>query len=133
MTSTHDHQRDVAFTDASIRRLVDAFYDRVRQDPEIGPIFEAVIGGSAGGWPPHLDKLTAFWCAVLLHKPGYQGNPRVAHEGVPGISPRHFERWLQLFRLEAHQVFEPAPAQEVVMRAEMMAANLQRALFLQAH
>ena len=73
--------------------------------------------------------MTAFWSAVLLHEPGYKGDPRAAHAAVPGIAPRHFERWLELFRLEAHRVFADAPAREVIARAEAMGAHLQHALF----
>lgn len=127
-TPEHDapNERAPEFTPESIRRLVDGFYRRVRNDPDLGPIFERVVGQGAGGWPPHLDKMVAFWSAVLLGQPGYGGNPRHAHRQVAEIQPRHFARWLFLFRLEAHGVFEDGPAREVVGRAEMMAVHLQR-------
>ncbi len=113
-------------TPESIRRLVESFYGRVQEDPELGPIFEAVIGRREGGWPPHLERMTAFWSAVLLHQPGFRGNPRLAHDRVGGIGPAHFARWLFLFRLEAHRVFTEAPARRIVAKAEAMAVHLQR-------
>jgi hemoglobin len=39
-------------TEATIQRLVDAFYGRVRRDPTLGPIFSAAITEDA--WPAHL-------------------------------------------------------------------------------
>ena len=39
-----------------LKILVDAFYDRVRKDDEIGPIFNQIIAD----WPSHLEKITDF-------------------------------------------------------------------------
>jgi hypothetical protein len=38
----------------NIRRLVDAFYRRVRLDPDLGPVFARAIPGD---WQPHLNKM----------------------------------------------------------------------------
>lgn len=126
MTSARAEQ----ITVESIRVLVDKFYGRIQLDPELGPIFDRVVGQSAGGWPPHLDKMVAFWSAVLLHIPGFDGNPRIAHARLPDIEPRHFTRWLFLFQLECHSVFAPEPAAEIVARARMIGSNLQRAVLM---
>lgn len=122
-------ERAPSLTPASIRRLVEAFYTRVQDDPELGPIFDRVIGQSAEGWAPHLDRMTAFWSAVLLAEPGYKGNPRLAHMRVGDITPAHFDRWIALFRVEAHRVLADEPADEVLTRAEAMRNHLTRALF----
>ena len=45
----------------SLRLLVADFYDRVRADPVLGPVFE----GAVTDWPAHLDRLTAFWSSDL--------------------------------------------------------------------
>ena len=47
--------------DAALRCLVALFYDRVRADPALGPIFEDAIHD----WPAHLETLTAFWSSVM--------------------------------------------------------------------
>lgn len=120
--------RDRAFTVESVRRLVHAFYDSVRSDPELGPIFEDIVGAGLG-WPAHLEKMTRFWCAVLMHLPGYDGEPRAAHARIPGLCPGHFDRWLALWRRCAHELFEEAPAAYLVERAERMDENFRRALF----
>lgn len=117
-----------AFTVESVRELVETFYTSVREDPELGPIFDGVIEAGIG-WPAHLDKMTRFWCAVLMHLPGYDGEPRAAHTRVPGIAPEHFDRWLDLWRRDAHRVFDEEPARYVIERAERMDVNFRRALF----
>ena len=46
-----------------IHQLVDAFYTKVRRDPELAPIFLRAIPGD---WQPHLNKMYAFWSSVML-------------------------------------------------------------------
>lgn len=117
-----------AFTVESVRHLVETFYGSVREDPELGPIFDGVIEAGIG-WPAHLDKMTRFWCALLMHRPGYDGEPRAAHARVPGLRPEHFDRWLELWRRDVRSVFDEEPARYVIERAEHMDANFRRALF----
>jgi hypothetical protein len=54
-------------TEAEISTLVDTFYAKVRRDPDIGPIFNAIVGD----WPHHLatpDPCQGYdpWMAGLL-------------------------------------------------------------------
>jgi hemoglobin len=83
-------------TEPMIRRLVDTFYAKVRQDDLIGPIFNARVAD----WDDHLSKLTAFWASVILRKPGYDGRPMRPHLMMP-LEGRHFDRWLDLFEANA--------------------------------
>jgi hemoglobin len=62
-------------TEPAIAVLVDQFYDRVRRDPMIGPVFEAAIDD----WGEHLAKLSAFWSSVMLTSGSYKGNPMAVH------------------------------------------------------
>ena len=92
-----------------IRALVHGFYDRVRADGEIGPIFNRVIGDD---WDAHLAKMCDFWSSVMLMSGRYKGNPMVAHMRLKMVQPQHFERWLSLFRETARAVC-PAPDRNV--------------------
>jgi hemoglobin len=56
-----------------IRQLVDAFYTKVRLDPELAPIFARAIPGD---WQPHLTKMYAFWSSVMLTTGRYKGQSR---------------------------------------------------------
>ena len=62
--------------DAYISILVDAFYERIRAHPEIGPIFEDVIGDN---WTPHLARMKDFWASVALNAGRYAGKPVPKH------------------------------------------------------
>jgi hemoglobin len=44
-----------------IRNLVHSFYERVRSDAVLGPIFAARIKD----WDPHLERMCAFWSSVI--------------------------------------------------------------------
>jgi len=108
-------------TDAQIEDLVGTFYARIRKDPELGPIFERVIGAD---WGPHLKTMCDFWSSVMNTTGRYKGRPIPAHVKLTGIEPRHFARWLALFGETAEELFDPALAQAFLARAEKIAASL---------
>jgi hemoglobin len=107
-----------------IRVLVDSFYDKVKNDDLIGPVFLDKIPGD---WQPHLDKMYAFWNAALFGVKGYRGNPFVQHAPLQ-ISPPHFERWLELFAATLDDHFEGSMATEAADRAGMMAQMFMQRL-----
>ena len=81
-------------TEADIACLVPAFYDRIRQDTVLGPVFNEAIKD----WPQHLKTLEAFWSSVMLTSGRYKGQPMVAHfrhEQV--MTTENFARWLGLW------------------------------------
>ena len=112
-------------TEAEIRRMVNTFYARVREDPVLGPIFEERIGSD---WDPHLDRMVDFWSTVLLASGRYRGDPMGAHRRIAGLRPAHFDRWLELFRPVTHQIFPEGLAEDVYGRALRMRMVLERNL-----
>lgn len=99
-----------------IQLMVDAFYNKVREDVLIGPIFADVITD----WQPHLEKMYAFWSAVLFGAPGFKGNPFAKHAPLP-IAQEHFGRWLELFAETIDANFAGPVAQEARQKAGIMA------------
>jgi hemoglobin len=112
-------------TDESIRRLVDEFYARVRDDAALGPIFANAIDD----WGPHLATMRDFWSSVMLTSGRYKGNPVMKHRQVEGISYELFERWLALFDETARDLFEPALAAVFNAKAARIAESLRLAVF----
>lgn len=102
-----------------LERLVHRFYDKIREDPELGPVFAARIHD----WEPHLKQMTAFWSSVALMTGRYHGAPMPKHATLP-VTWSHFERWLELFRLTANEVCPPEGAAHVIERAERIARSL---------
>lgn len=110
---------ETGIDEAMIRQLVDAFYERVRADEVLGPVFAAKITD----WPRHLGQMYRFWGSVLLYAAEYTGSPMARHRALP-IDATHFERWLALFERTALDV-TPAPAAALfVARARRMAQSL---------
>ncbi|MFN3745354.1 MAG: group III truncated hemoglobin [Hyphomicrobiaceae bacterium] len=103
-----------------IRKLVHTFYDRIRSDEVLGPIFTSRIAD----WGPHLERMCAFWSSVTLMTGRYHGRPMQAHAPLP-IDASHFDRWLGLFAGTAHDVCPPAAAAYFIERARMIAESLE--------
>jgi hemoglobin len=100
-----------------IKKLVDTFYDKVREDELIGRIFNERIQNR---WPQHLEKMYTFWQTVLLGEHTYFGSPFPPHANLP-ISHNHFERWMQLFNQTLDELFTGEKAEEAKWRAAKMA------------
>lgn len=115
-----DERKDIA-TIEDIRLLVDTFYEKVREDRLIGPIFDSIIRDN---WPTHLDKMYRFWQTVLLEDLTYSGSPFGAHIHLPLEKP-HFERWLSLFSETLRENFKGEKSDEAQWRAEKMAEMFQ--------
>jgi hemoglobin len=107
--------------DAAIHAMVHRFYEKVREDPALGPIFEERLAGS---WGPHLDKMVSFWTTVLLARASYRGNPARAHAEVPAIRREHFARWLALFEQTLDELFTPDTREHVMSYARRMSVGL---------
>ncbi|MEW9838044.1 group III truncated hemoglobin [Mesorhizobium marinum] len=106
--------------------LVRDFYGRVRADPRLGPIFAAEIRGD---WEPHLEKMTDFWCSVVLKTGDYSGRPVPAHLKLKQVREQDFQIWLGHFRATAEARCPPEVTGVFVDRAERIARSLQLAMF----
>lgn len=112
--------------EAALERLIPLFYERVRADPELGPVFNDAIDD----WPEHLDKLVAFWSSVMLTSGRYKGNPMFAHvKHKARITPALFERWLALWARTTAEVMSPAAASALQAKAGRISESLQLAMY----
>src|SRR5687768_14637425 len=100
-----------------IKHLVDEFYNKVRGDELLGPIFNERIQDR---WPVHLEKMYAFWGTVLLGQSDYLGSPFPPHADLP-VDNTHFKRWLKLFYETIDNTFKGEKADELKWRSEKMA------------
>lgn len=115
---------------ADIALLVNSFYESVRQDGLIGPVFNGIIGDR---WPEHLSKMYSFWETVLLGIHTYSGAPFLPHAKLP-LEQAHFDRWLLLFNTATDHYFTGPVATEAKERAAKMAMMfLSKINYLRAH
>jgi len=114
-----------AVTEALIEEVVRGLYTRVRDNPDLGPIFD----GAIEDWEPHLLKMMDFWSAVMLSTRRFKGNPVLKHNALGGVTPAHFDTWLGLFRENARELCVPEIADEFIRKAEIIAESLKLAKF----
>ena len=122
MPALYDH-----LSDESLGAVIEAFYEKVRRDPALGPVFARAIADHE--WPEHLSVIRDFWSSVMLKTGRYKGNPFAAHLTVDGISPALFGRWLGLFGETCREHLAPDIAADLHGRAVAIADSLQAGLF----
>lgn len=110
-----------------IEKLVYTFYDQIRQDELLGPVFEAEIND----WDEHLPKMVAFWSSIALKTRSYNGRPVPAHAKLEGLTSAHFDRWLIGFEKTAREIFTEQPAALFISRAHQIADSLKMAIDVQ--
>ncbi len=108
------------YTETDIRQLVTRFYAQVRQDEQIGPIFETHVQD----WDEHLDMLCDFWSAILLGTRRFKGAPIARHAALPELAWPLFERWLLIFRQTTAALNNSALQSKADAMAERIAAKL---------
>lgn len=110
---------------ADVERLVNDFYDRVRADELLGPIFDDVAHTN---WARHLPKMYGFWEGVLFGVAGFRGDPLGVHRELAHRVPlgdQEFGRWLTLFHESVDTVFSGPCAESAKARAVRIAAVMQ--------
>jgi hemoglobin len=119
--------RAIGIDEAYVSRLVDTFYQSVRTDPRLGPIFDDVIQNR---WDHHLPRMKDFWASVALHAGTYSGQPVPAHVKLTRVEQSDFQIWLRLFREALEQTAPTPEAIDYFMeRAHRIAESLQLAMF----
>lgn len=101
-----------------IKLLVNEFYDKVRQDALLAPVFASRISD----WQPHLETMYRFWNAALFGVRGYVGNPLLKHAQLPIDGP-HFEQWINLFYETIDEHFTGKVAEDAKARSMIMAST----------
>ena len=109
-----------------IGALVREFYARVRRNERLGPIFGHAI---VGDWEPHLEKMTDFWCSVILKNGAYSGRPVPVHLKLKQVREEDFDIWLGHFRRTVEARCPPEVAEVFMDRAERIARSLKLAMF----
>ncbi len=114
-------------TREDIDRLLSEFYENAFADDTIGYIFTDVIKLDL---EKHLPIIGDFWETLLLGKNTYglRGrNPLQIHaainEKIP-LQPKHFRRWLELFRAAVDENFSGERADFAKSRAEAIANRM---------
>jgi len=109
-----------------IHSVVHGFYDEIRRDELLGPIFHQRI--QPDKWSRHLAKMCDFWSATLLRTSRYDGRPLPPHLAIAGLGEAHFRRWLKLFRATVRRICPPEVAAWFMDRALRIAHSFRLAV-----
>lgn len=105
-----------------IKKVVNDFYLKVKNDELLAPVFAARI--QENDWEKHLNRMYDFWNTVLFFQRKYKGNPFSKHLGLPITKP-HFSRWIELFNETIDKHFQGDKADEAKRRANQIALIFQ--------
>lgn len=112
-------------SEEQVSDLVDRFYERVRSNEKLAPMFQQHMSLD---WSEHLPQMKAFWRSVLLKTGEYKGKPVPAHTKMRNVETVDFWIWLDLFGLTVREVFTPAAQPIVIEVAERIATSLWLAM-----
>lgn len=100
-----------------VKKMVDTFYGKIREDDLLKDIFNAIIQDR---WPEHMEKMYSFWQTVLLNERTYNGRPFIPHMHLP-VDKVHFERWVALFTETVDGLFSGKVAETAKWQGNRMA------------
>jgi len=108
-----------------IELLMEKFYDKVKKDDTIGPVFNDV---AKVNWAHHIPIICDFWETLLLDSASYRRNLMEVHINLNRKIPledRHFHVWLKLFTDTVDEYFAGEKAGQAKKKAESIAALMQ--------
>lgn len=108
-------------TEEEIIQLVNWFYESIRKDEVLGPIFNQHVKD----WDTHLSTMVDFWSSTLRGSARFRGAPMPRHTALPRLSFELFERWLMLFR----QTTDALPNAALGQRASELARRIAQSLW----
>jgi len=116
---------------ADIEPLVNTFYEKVKTDDILGPIFNVLIPVN---WNTHLPVMYQFWENAIFQTGGYTGNPMTLHEHIHkkiNLGTAQFDRWIQLFNQTTDELFEGKNANLAKQRASGIARVMKHKIFIE--
>jgi len=109
------------------------FYDKVKNDPQIGFFFSEVVKVD---WQKHIPVMVDFWENVLFFSGAYGGNPMEVHKSVNqkhAMTSEHFATWLKIFKETVDENFEGVNADNIKQRATNISSVMQSKILNKDH
>lgn len=107
---------------SDIETLVNSFYEKVKNDPSLGPFFSKI------DWKKHLPIMYQFWENAIFYSGGYMGNPLQTHQHIHQAFPmtkEHFNTWVYLFTATVDELFAGEKATIAKQRAISISTVMQ--------
>lgn len=108
---------DVA--DEDLHDLLVTFYDTIAADELLAPYF-ALVDMSR-----HIPRIADFWSTLLYHSGRYSGNAFRPHMEMPGLTARHFARWVATLEATVDARFAGPAAERMKALGHRIAYSMQ--------
>jgi hemoglobin len=96
-----------------------AFYDLVEAEPLLAPYFAGI------DMRAHMPRIESFWATLLFHTGSYSGSAFQPHLAMPGLTSRHFERWVATLEATVDARFTGPMANQMKALAHRIAYSMQ--------
>ncbi len=105
--------------DADLDDVLTSFYATVTDDPLLAPYFASLDMST------HMPRIVAFWSTMLFHSGRYSGNAFRPHLNMPGLTARHFARWVATLEYTLDARFAGENAERMKDVAYRIAQSMQ--------
>lgn len=102
-----------------LRETLVEFYARVENDPLLAPYFEGI------DMIAHMPRIESFWATLLFQTASYSGSAFQPHLAMPGLTSRHFERWVATLLAVLDARFSGPKTEEMKALAHRIAYSMQ--------
>lgn len=112
-------------TRQDVEFLVDTFYDKAIQHPQIATYFVDVVGPH---FTTHKARICDFWDDLIFHGNKYKGNPMLVHLNLHAskhLTPTAFKVWLGLWEQTIVENFDGAEATTAIAKAKQIGMLMQ--------
>jgi hemoglobin len=96
-----------------------AFYDLVEAEPLLAPYFAGI------DMRAHMPRIESFWATLVFHAGSYSGSAFQPHLMMPGLTSRHFERWVATLEATLDGRFVGPMATQMKALAHRIAYSMQ--------
>jgi hemoglobin len=96
-----------------------AFYARVETEPLLAPYFVPV------DMVAHMPRIESFWATLIFHAGTYAGSAFQPHLAMPGLTGRHFARWVATLEAILDARFEGPTTERMKALAHRVAYSMQ--------
>ncbi|MFD0986124.1 group III truncated hemoglobin [Methyloligella solikamskensis] len=117
-------ERSASAAKEAIVRLVDSFYEKVRQDPQLGSVIGSQIGND---WTGHIERMRSFWSSQILPDEESPRDPEGVHLRLT-IDEKLLSRWMDLFNVTCDELSDQHLATVFREKVSTIGRRLQRQL-----
>jgi hemoglobin len=96
-----------------------AFYALVETEPLLVRYFEEI------DMMAHMPRIESFWATLLFHAGSYSGSAFQPHLVMPGLTSRHFERWVATLEATLDARFAGPRTEQMKALAHRIAYSMQ--------